>query len=142
MGDMSKDYLKYFEENQAFMDEQVRLGIETNRKGNASLRFVDAQGAPVTDVHVEIHQEGHDFRFGANIFMLDELETKEKNDQYKKLFAELFNQATLPFFWSDLEPIQGQPRYAKDSPKLYRRPSTDLCVEFCEKTALSRRCIA
>ena len=67
MGNMSKDYLKYFEENQAFMDEQIRLGIEINRKGNASLRFVDAQGAPVTDVHVEIHQEGHDFRFGANI---------------------------------------------------------------------------
>ena len=128
-----KEYLKYFDENPAFMDEQVRLGIETNRKGNASVQFVDAQGNPVTDVHVELRQETHDFRFGANIFMLDELETKEKNEQYKQLFAELFNQATLPFFWSDLEPVQGQPRYGKDSPKLYRRPSTDLCVEFCEE---------
>jgi hypothetical protein len=80
MANNSKDYLKYFDENQAFMDEQVQHGIEINRKGNASLQFVDAQGNPVTNVHVEIQQEGHDFRFGANIFMLDELETEEKND--------------------------------------------------------------
>ena len=133
MPSTSKDYLKYFDENQAFMDEQVAHGIEVNRKGNASVQFVDAQGNPVTDVHVELRQQTHDFRFGANIFMLDELETEEKNDQYKQAFANLFNQATLPFFWSDLEPIEGQPRYAKDSPKLYRRPSTDLCVEFCEE---------
>ena len=132
MSSTSKDSLKYFDENQAFMDEQVAHGIEANRKGNASVQFVDAKGNPVTDVHVELRQQTHDFRFGANIFMLDELETEEKNDQYKQAFANLFNQATLPFFWSDLEPIEGQPRYAKDSPKLYRRPSTDLCVEFCE----------
>lgn len=78
MAHNSKDYLKYFDENQAFMDEQVQHGIEINRKGNASLQFIDAQGNPVTNVHVEVQQEGHDFRFGANIFMLDELETEEK----------------------------------------------------------------
>ena len=133
MENNSRELLKYFDANHAFMDEQVRIGIETNRKGNATLSFEDEQGKPMKDVHVEIRQEKHDFKFGANIFMLDELETKEKNDLYKKSFAELFNQATLPFFWSDLEPVQGQPRYAKDSPRLYRRPSTDLCVEFCEE---------
>ena len=133
MSAKNRHLLKFFDENQAFMDEQVAHGIEANRKGNASVQFVDAHGNPITDVHVELRQQTHDFRFGANIFMLDELETDEKNEQYKQAFANLFNQATLPFFWSDLEPIEGQPRYAKDSPKLYRRPSTDLCVEFCEE---------
>lgn len=136
MENNSRELLTFFDKNQTFMDEQVRVGIETNRKGNASLSFSDSEGNPLTDVHVEIHQEKHDFKFGANIFMLDELETEEKNSQYKKAFAELFNQATLPFFWSDLEPIQGQPRYAKDCPKLYRRPSTDLCVDFCEENGI------
>ena len=133
MSNRNRNLLKFFDENQAFMDEQVAHGIEANRKGRASLQFWDALGNPVTDVHVEIHQQTHDFRFGANIFTLDELETEKKNEQYKQAFAALFNQATLPFFWSDLEPIEGQPRYAKDSPKIYRRPSTDLCVEFCEE---------
>ena len=136
MSAAGRELLQYFDENRTLMDEQVRLGIELNRKGNAVLLFEDAEGNPVTDVHAEIHQKGHDFRFGANIFMLDELETEEKNEKYKRAFAELFNQATLPFYWADLEPIQGQPRYAKDCPKMYRRPSTDLCVEFCEENGI------
>ena len=122
----NRELLKFFDDNQSFMDEQVKTGIETNRKSSAVLVFSDEQGNPLTNVHAEIRQETHDFRFGANIFMLDELETDEKNEQYKKAFAELFNQATLPFFWSDLEPVQGQPTYAKDSRGIYRWPSTDL----------------
>ena len=45
--------------------------------------------------------------------MLDELETEEKNEKYKKCFAELFNMATLPFYWRDLEPEKGKQRYDK-----------------------------
>jgi hypothetical protein len=45
--------------------------------------------------------------------MLDELETEEKNEKYKKYFAELFNMATLPFYWDTLEPEKGKPRYAR-----------------------------
>ena len=90
MSAKNRHLLKFFDENQAFMDEQVAHGIEANRKGNASVQFVDAQGNPVTDVHVELRQQTHDFRFGANIFMLDELETDKKNEQYKQAFANLF----------------------------------------------------
>ena len=28
----------------------------------------------------------HDFKYGANLFMLDELETPEKNERYKNVF--------------------------------------------------------
>ena len=60
----------------------------------------------------------------------------EKNEIYKARFAEAFNLATLPFYWKDLEPERGKPRYAKDSPRVYRRPSPDLCVEWCESNGI------
>ncbi|MBR2353188.1 MAG: endo-1,4-beta-xylanase, partial [Clostridia bacterium] len=47
--------------------------------------------------------------------------------------------ATLPFYWDTLEPERGKPRYAKDSPKIYRRPAPDLCMEFCEAHGIEPR---
>lgn len=136
MSDRANTILKPFEENRAYMEDRVQTGIEANRKGLAQLNFVDGQGVPVTDVHVEVRQKTHDFKFGANCFMIDEMETEEKNTEYKRLFADLFNLATIPFYWSDLEPEQGKPRFEKDSPKIYRRPAPDLCVEFCQKNGI------
>ena len=46
--------------------------------------FTDKDGNPIKDVTGKAVQKSHEFRFGANLFMLDELETKEKNDLYKK----------------------------------------------------------
>ena len=71
--------------------------------------------------------------------MLDELESEGKNEKYKKYFSDVFNMATLPFYWDALEPERGKPRYAKDSPKIYRRPAPDLCIEFCEKHGIEPR---
>lgn len=71
--------------------------------------------------------------------MLDELETEEKNELYKKYFADVFNMATLPFYWDATEPEKGKTRYDKDSPKVYRRPAVDLCIEFCEKYEIEPR---
>ena len=131
--------LAYFEKNQEFVDEKIREGIEKNRKGNGRIALIDKSGAPICGAKVKLKQRTHEFRFGANIFMLDELETAEKNELYKKYFVELFNMATLPFYWRDLEPVRGKPRYTKDSPKIYRRPTPDLCIEFCEKHGIEPR---
>ena len=136
MSNRANEVLKPFEENRAYMEDRITSGIDANRKGFAKLRFVDAQNNPVTGVHVEIRQKSHDFRFGANLFMLDEMETEEKNAEYKKRFCELFNLATLPFYWCDFEPEQGKPRFSSDSAKIYRRPPADLCVDFCKKNNL------
>ncbi|MBO5369963.1 MAG: endo-1,4-beta-xylanase, partial [Clostridia bacterium] len=54
-------------------------------------------------------------------------------------FADVFNMATLPFYWDATEPEEGKTRYAKDAPKLYRRPAIDLCIEFCEKHGIEPR---
>ena len=136
MTDRARIILKPFEDAKEYMEDRVQSGIEANRKGYATLRFKNKDGKPLRPVHIEIRQETHDFRFGANCFLLDEMETGEKNAEYKKLFSGLFNLATIPFYWSDLEPVQGQPRFSKDAPRIYRRPSPDLCVEFCRKYGL------
>lgn len=128
-----------FEEQKDFVRERIDNGIEAYRKGDGVLRVTDKEGSAVSSARIKIKQRTHEFRFGANIFMLDELESEEKNEKYKKYFAEAFNMATLPFYWDALEPERNKPRYAKDSPKVYRRPSPDLCIEFCEKHGIEPR---
>ena len=131
--------LELFEEQKDFFNEKISNGIENYRKGNAEIQIKDSYGNPIRNAKIKITQTSHEFRFGANIFMLDELETPEKNEKYKKYFADVFNMATLPFYWDPLEPERGMTRYAKDSPKIYRRPAPDLCIEFCEANGIEPR---
>lgn len=131
--------LDLFEEQKDFVEKNVSVGIETYRKGNGKIKVVDKNGTPMVNAKIRLTQKSHEFRFGANIFMLDELETEEKNEKYKKYFADLFNMATLPFYWNTLEPERLNPRYSKNSQKIYRRPSPDLCIEFCENHKIEPR---
>ena len=131
--------LEKYEANKAEIDKKISEGIEKYRKGDLKITLKDADGKEISGAKVELVQKSHEFRFGANIFMLDELETPEKNETYKKTFAELFNMATLPFYWNALEPERNKPRYAKDSRKIYRRPAPDLCIEFCEQNGIEPR---
>ena len=131
--------LSLFEEQRHFYEEKVSFGIENYRKGNARLTVLDKSGAPIPHAKIKATQKSHEFRFGSNLFLLDELETQEKNEIYKKRFADVFNMATLPFYWDALEPEQGKPRYDKSSPKIYRRPAPDLCIEFCREHGIEPR---
>lgn len=130
------DVMKYFVSQREETEERVKHGIEQNRKGFFTVEVKDAEGKPVPGVKVRAKQRKHEFKYGANLFMLDELESDEKNEAYREAFAEVFNQATLPFYWSDLEPEEGKPRFSKDSPKVYRRPAPDLAVEYCEEKGI------
>ncbi len=125
--------LGLFHRHAAETDARVKAGIEENRKSTAEILLMDSVGRPCESAHVEIHQKTHDFKFGANLFMLDEIvDSAEKNELYKKRFADAFNLATLPFYWGGLEPEEGHTRYGKDSLRVYRRPAPDLCLEWCE----------
>lgn len=137
--DRKNELLKYFKENEEFMNERIKSGIEQNRKGYAKVSVCDKEGNPLKGAKVKINLKNHEFKHGANLFMLDEFESEEKNKEYKKHFKKAFNLATLPFFWRDLEPVKGQPRYAKDSPKIYRRPAPDLCLEYCEQNNIEAK---
>lgn len=131
--------LELFEEQKEFMEERINSGIEQYRKGYANILVKDSEGNPIPNVKITVNQKSHEFKFGANLFMLDELETEEKNEAYKKYFADTFNMATLPFYWDATEPEKGHTRYDKNSVKLYRRPPIDLCIEFCEKHGIEPR---
>ena len=127
--------LKYFDEQKETAGLRIKNGIELYRKGDLEIEFVSDKELP-DNITLEAEQVSHEFRFGANIFMLDEFENAEKNEKYREGFPELFNLATLPFYWSSLEPEQGKHRYAKDSSRIYRRPAIDLCLEYCAEKGI------
>lgn len=137
--DNRRKIMEHFEEQKDFFDGKVNAGIEANRKGYAAITIKDKDNNPVKGAKIIVNQKTHEFKFGANLFMLDELETPEKNELYKRHFAETFNMATLPFYWDATEPEKGKTRYAKDSERIYRRPAIDLCMEFCEENGIEPR---
>ena len=119
------------------MADRVDSGIVANRQGRAFLQVVDSDGEAVSRARIHLHQRNHAFKHGANLFMLDEFETEEKNALFRDAFRETFNLATVPFYWDTLEPEEGKPRFAADSPKVYRRPAPDLCVDYCEANGIA-----
>lgn len=131
--------LELFEKNKEYMEERINSGIEQNRKGYAKISVKDKNGNNISGAKISIKQKTHEFKYGANLFMLEEFENEEKNELYKKYFADAFNMATLPFYWDATEPEKGKTRYNKDSEKIYRRPPIDLCIEFCEKHGIEPR---
>lgn len=128
--------MKYFIEQEDYMNERVSTGIEQNRKGRFNLTVRNSEGKILPDTKVKIHQTNHEFHLGANCFALSEMKTDEQLKGYKKLFSECFNLATLPFYWKSVEIAPGIKRYTKDSPYVYRRPNIDQCLEFCKECGL------
>ena len=45
--------------------------IEKYRKGWCKLRFVDADGNPISGKKVTVNQTTHDFKYGDNIFKME-----------------------------------------------------------------------
>ncbi len=130
-------YMQPYRNDREATDRRIREGIETHRKGDFRLRVVDKDGRPVKGATVSVNQTGHAFRCGANIFMLDGFESEEMNQEFRLLFRLHFNHATLPFYWKDNEPSEGYHRFEKNSPRIYRRPPTDLCMEYCEENGIT-----
>jgi GH35 family endo-1,4-beta-xylanase len=126
---MDKNYiLESFLKNKEKLDKRNVEGIEKYRKGQFTLKLSANAGQKVI-----VKQKKHAFRFGTTAFMLGSFEKPEKEIEYKKAFVNLFNQAVVPFYWSDFEPQEGHLRMRTDSEFIYRRPAPDTCLEFCSK---------
>ncbi|MBP3305228.1 MAG: endo-1,4-beta-xylanase [Oscillospiraceae bacterium] len=130
-------YMKAYNEHKYEVDARIADGIEKNRKGWCKVRLTDRNGKPVSGKKIKLTQKTHDFKYGANIFMLDEFKNDADNAEYRRFFKEHFNLATVPFYWDGLEPTEGKPRYAKDSEKVYRRPAPELCMEYCAENGIA-----
>ena len=126
---MNRNYiLESFLKNKENLEKRNAEGIEKYRKGNFTLKLSAKAGQKVT-----VKQKKQAFYFGTTAFMLGSFEKPEKEMQYKKAFATLFNQAVVPFYWSDFEPQEGHLRMRADSEFIYRRPAPDTCLEFCRE---------
>jgi GH35 family endo-1,4-beta-xylanase len=131
--DLPENYLRRWDD--PAVQKRIDDGIERNRKSDAVLHIAGPNGHPVAGADVKITQKSHQFLFGCNIFVLGQM--KEKNKAYEEAFLKLFNFATVPFYWGDLEPEQGKPRLAEGSPYIWRRPPPDRVVAFGKKHGLT-----
>ena len=78
-----KLYLGDYERKKDIIDAKISDGIQKYRKGDCKIRFVNSDGSPVVGANLKITQSTHDFKFGANIFMLDEFDDEKKNLEEK-----------------------------------------------------------
>jgi endo-1,4-beta-xylanase len=83
--------------------------IEEHRKAEAAVLVVDASGNPVPGAEISVEQTRHAFLFGCNIFQWGKLPDEKAEAAYRQRFTELFNYATLPFYWESYEPQRGEP---------------------------------
>lgn len=91
--------------------KDIGKAIKKNRMGSGTITFLDEKSNPIPGVSVTIEQIQHEFLFGCNIFSFNNFKTEEENNIYKKRFKELFNYATLPFYWKWFESEQGKTDY-------------------------------
>lgn len=83
--------------------------IEQHRKADVTVTVLDAAGQPVPNAAVVLEQTRHAFLFGSNIFVWGRAGGEQAEAAYRSRFVEVFNYATLPFYWPSYEPQRGQP---------------------------------
>ncbi len=86
----------------------------SHRKGKLKIRVTDKVGNGVSNAKVEIKQKNHEFLFGCGGFdVMAYVLAKDKADEGKKFRSdscmELFNYMTLPVYWGQFEPVEGEP---------------------------------
>jgi GH35 family endo-1,4-beta-xylanase len=90
--------------------------IRKHRAADVELTVRAQDGSPLASQEVVVAQRNHAFRFGCTGFKAVELangelegEAKEATERLNEKWLELFNFATLPFYWGRFEPERGQP---------------------------------
>jgi endo-1,4-beta-xylanase len=119
------------------IEQRIQAGIRAHRMGFGTLRFVSSDGKPLSHVEIELRLVRHQFLFGCNLFFLDGYPSAELNRRYEQAFLSLFNFATAPFYWSDLEPQPGRLGFGIDSPRIFRRPPPDSVLDFARRHNLT-----
>jgi len=97
--------------SQELSDTAIRRRIQQHRTAEIRLVLVDAQGQPLRNAPVTVHQTRHQFLFGCNAFRINVADTSETQLDYQKRFSDLLNYATLGFYWGAYERTLGQPSF-------------------------------
>lgn len=145
---MSPAYWEYWN---ADVQARIDRDIEKNRKAEVIIKL---PGNIPAGANIKVEQITHDFIFGSHIFNFNQLGTPERNRKYKDLFGNLFNSATIAFYWKNFEMEPGKPRFKGEyrdteeywnkitqggDPKKeshWRRPASDPVVAFCESKGI------
>ena len=127
---MSDKYYAYWNDS---VQQVIDANIEKYRKADATIVLENVK--PGTEVTIK--QTSSDFLFGSNSFQFDQFDTPEKNQKYRNVFGDLFNAATVAFYWKTLEPEKGHPRYTADRPFESRRPAPDPVVDYMESRGVN-----
>jgi len=118
------------------VEERIELDIKRHRMGWGRIVLTDVAGKPIADAQVTAKQTTHEFLFGCNLFKLRDFPTEKQNLVYEKRFKQVFNHATIPFYWDTLEPQPGRLRYTAADGKMPRRPPTDDAVDWCRQNGI------
>jgi endo-1,4-beta-xylanase len=94
----------------------MATGEPAHRYGRALLTVRDASGRPLADREVIVEQRSHAFAFGNIGFEFMSVADGAGPPAHAGLWLDVFNTATLPFYWADFEPRQGRP----DTERLHR----------------------
>ena len=98
--------------------------ILQNRTTEGVVRLIGPDGEIVKEgTTARIEQREHKFLFGCNIFKLNRCRTADDNRAYERYFSELFNYATLPFYWWNYTREEGRPDDAR----------TDEIIRWCNE---------
>lgn len=91
------------------------MNIPENRKSKIRLIIEDTNGNAICNETMHIDLQKHKFLFGCGAFDINNYMNTDDEEQ-KKFFEErtnkwldVFNYATLPFYWGQFEPEEGQP---------------------------------
>ncbi|WP_347243228.1 endo-1,4-beta-xylanase [Thermogutta sp.] len=113
--------LKAAEENDELW-QTAEERIEKYRKGDIEM-LVTLEGKPVANAEVTVEQTRHAFLFGCNIFKWGRIEDPKLEEAYRQRFAEIFNYATVGFYWPTYERRQAEPSHE------YARQVAEWCRE-------------
>ena len=87
-------------------------GLRSIAKRMLRSRVVNEQGEPIPGAKLAIEQTRHAFLFGCNFFAFGKQPNDRDEQAYRTQFAELFNFATIGFYWPSYERRQGAPNHA------------------------------
>ena len=90
----------------------------SHRQSGVKVRFTDANGMPIVGKRVRAEMKRHEFLFGLGLFSVvpyvsGEMTDPRQRERFEVKYAawkDLVNACTLPFYWGQFEPVQGQPR--------------------------------
>ncbi len=98
-----------YSDNKAVADDKLK-----HRIGAREVKLVGLDGNPIANKEVKVRQTNHKFLFGGSefnsVFYADlEGEMKQKVGERIEKFCNIFNFATLPFYWGNFEREKGKP---------------------------------